>query len=207
LVFEGQNYGALAFESLKKNHYSKQDIAFIKKAVKLFTYYIYSFTNQIYLKNLIALDTVTLVLNKKEFYARLEDALNYEKTCEKYGIIALIKVDTPDEQQSLFDDKYFSQILKAIAGYIKEELKPNSFLGRIDSRTFAVYFFNNTINDATIWSEKVRKKIAQSGYPGLSNQIRYTVSIGLATVGQSFTGLICIVTVTVFPNFAPSKAL
>ncbi len=184
LVFDGQNFGAIAFEALKKNAYSKQDIAFIKKAVKLFAYYVYSFTSQNYLRGLISLDPATLVLNKKEFNARLQAAKEYEKICGKYGILIFIKVDMPDEQRSLFDDKVFPKVLKTIAEYIKEELKGNSFIGKYDSRTFSVYFFNWTINDATVWAEKLRKKIAQSGYAGLSNQVRYTVSIGIATTRE-----------------------
>ncbi len=187
IIFDGQNFGVITFESLKKNAYSKNDIAFIKKAVKLFSFYIYSFTSRAHLQSLISLDPTTLTLNEREFKMRAEEMLKIEKACEKYGVICLIEVDSPDEEQSLFQDKFFPKALKSIALYIQEELKPNSIIGKLKGRKFAVYCFNQNLNDAAIWAEKVRKKIAQSGYPGLSEQIRYTVSIGIATTRSGET--------------------
>ncbi len=181
LIFDGQNYGVVTFESFKKHNYSKNDISFIKKAVKLFTYYIYTFSNKAYLQNLTTLDPVTLVLTKKEFINRLSEALHYENTCDKNGAIALISIDEDSLQESLFDNKNIPRILRLIASYISAELKEGMFIGRWESKTFAVYFFNFSINDATIWAEKVRKKIAQSTYPGFSDQLRYTISVGLVS--------------------------
>ncbi len=180
LVFDGQNYGVVTFESLKKNHYSKSDIAFIKKAVKIFTYYVYSFTNNAFLQNLVTLDPQTFALNEKEFSARLKNYLSIEKTCEKYGALILLKIDTNESEQSLFEDKFFPKTVQKIAALIKEDLKPNSLFGRLDKRLFAVYFFNTVLNDAGVWAEKMRKKIAQANYSDTGNQLHHTVSIGVS---------------------------
>ncbi len=181
LIFDGQNYGAVTFESLKKSNYSKNDIAFIKKAVKLFAYYVHNYVNTAYLKNLISLDPATLVLTRKEFYERTKSYLSLEKLCDKEGVVALISVDLSEEEASLFDNKILPKAMKSIASLIKEELRENSFIGKLSGKIFGVYFFDFDSNDVKIWAEKTRKKIAQSTFTGLSNQARYTVSIGTAS--------------------------
>ena len=181
LIFDGQNYGAVTFESLKKSNYSKNDIAFIKKAVKLFAYYVHNYVNTAYLKNLISLDPATLVLTRKEFFERTKSYLSLEKLCDKEGVIALISVDLSEEEASLFDNKILPKAMKSIASLIKEELRENSFIGKLSGKIFGVYFFDFDSNDVKIWAEKTRKKIAQSTFTGLSNQARYTVSIGTAS--------------------------
>ncbi len=181
LVLDGQNYGVVTFETLKKNFYQKEDIAFVKKAVKLFTYYIYNFINGAFVKTLVSLDPQTLVLNEKEFANRFDEMLRIELSCNKIGALVLIKTDSADETQSLFESKTMPKVQKKIAGIIKSSLKENSFVGKIDKDVFAVYFFDISQNDVRIWAEKTRATIAQTEISDSASQKRYTVSIGIAT--------------------------
>ena len=60
-------------------------------------------------------------------------------------------------------------------------MTPLNLFGRIDERTFAVYFFNSSTKNVFIWAEKLRVKIARKPISVISKQTTFTVSIGIAS--------------------------
>ncbi len=59
LIYDDQSYGVLCFESLKKNMYTNNDVRFMKSATKMFSFILYSFSNQNLFKSLLAVDIET----------------------------------------------------------------------------------------------------------------------------------------------------
>jgi len=52
LLYGNQNYGALCFESLRKNAYTNSDVQFIKSAANILSFIIYSYSTQMLPKEL-----------------------------------------------------------------------------------------------------------------------------------------------------------
>ena len=78
LLYNEQIFGVLCFESLKKNYYSNSDVKFIKNAVKVFAFIVYTFSTQNVLKSFISYDMETNTLNPKTFIERFKNYLDVE---------------------------------------------------------------------------------------------------------------------------------
>lgn len=181
LVYNNQNYGVFCFESMKKNLYSNSDVQFLKNAVKMLAYVVYSFSAQAMLKSLIAIDVDTKALNYETFKKNLQTELLKANQAGLSGALALIHIDEFLEQESLFDGNPFPKVLQTVNEIIQAEVSPTSLIGRLSERVFAVYFFNIPAKEAFIWAEKLRVKIARKPIAVVSKQTTFTISVGVAS--------------------------
>ena len=172
LVYKEQNFGVLCFESLKKNVFTNSDIQFLKSALNIISFVIYSYSSQKLLQSYLAFDIETRALNA--------DLIKSEQL-KIPGALALIKIDDFLEQESLFDGNPFPKVLSTISESIAKEMTPLNILGRLDEKVFAVYFFNSTTKDVFIWAEKLRVKIARKPIAVVTKQTTYTISVGVAS--------------------------
>ena len=181
LIYGNQNFGALCFESLKKNAYTNSDVKFLRNSVHIISYIIYSHSSQTLVRSLIALDMETRALNLETFKERLSLDLFKANSLNLPGAITLIKIDEFLEQESLFDGDPLPKVLKIVAESIAKEMTPLNIFGRIDEKVFAVYFFNTDAKTVFIWAEKLRVKIARKPIAIVSKQNTYTISAGVAS--------------------------
>lgn len=185
LIYSGQIYGVLCFESLKKNAYNNADVKFLRSAVNLISFVIYSHSSHILLKSLLAVDMETRALNSESFKESLSSDLMKMHSVNAPGAIALIKLDDFLEQESLFENDPLPKVLKVVSETISKEMTAMNLFGRMDEKIFAVHFFNTAPKNVFIWAERVRVKIARKPIAIVSKQTTYTVSIGVAaTTGK-----------------------
>ncbi len=203
LIFSNQIYGVLCFESLKKNAYTNSDVKFLKNAVNLISFVIYSHSSHSLLKSLLAVDLETRALSVEAFKERLSSDLIKMQSVNSEGALALIKIDDFLEQESLFESDPFPKVLKVVSETIAKEMTAMNLFGRLENRIFAVHFFNTTPKNVFIWAEKIRVKIARKPIAIVSKQTTYTVSIGVA----STTGKLDIEEVLYNAELALQKAL
>ncbi|NCQ18282.1 MAG: GAF domain-containing protein [Ignavibacteria bacterium] len=181
LVFQNQNYGALCFESLRKNAYSKSDIDFLLSSVGILSFIIYSFATQNALKSYLAIDIETKALNTKTFNERVSQELIKAKEFNLDCSVALIRIDEFLEQESLFDGNPFTKILASISEMILSEIDAYKLFGRLDEKVFAVFFLNYSAKDVYIWAEKLRVKVARQPISVVARQTTFTISVGVAS--------------------------
>ena len=136
------------------------------------------------LKSLLSVDIETKTLNHDAFVERLTSDLIKSKDLSLSGAIALVQIDNFIDQKTLFEGDPFPKVLKTITQLIKEEMSPLTILGRLNEKTFAVYFFNATTKDIFLWSEKLRIKIARKPISVVTKQTTFTVSIGVASTAN-----------------------
>jgi diguanylate cyclase (GGDEF)-like protein len=203
LVYDKQNYGVVCFESLKKNAYSNHDVQFLKQSLNVLAYIIYSHSAQKLMKNLTSIDLETRVLNYSAFQESMGRDLIKANQLNVPGAIAVIRIDEFVEQESLFSENPLPKIVTTISDIIREELTALNILGRIDEKTFGVYFFNSNTKSVFVWAEKIRVKIARTPISVLSKQTTFTVSIGIA----STTSKVNVEEIFFNANLAVSKAL
>jgi diguanylate cyclase (GGDEF)-like protein len=181
LIYNGQNYGVLCFESLRKNAYTNSDVRFLKNAVSILAFILYSYSTQKLLKSFLAVDVETKALNAVTFKERMLADLIKSEQLKIPGAISLIRIDDFLEQESLFDGDPFPKVLEFIAETILNEMTPLNLFGRLEEKLFAIYFFNATTKDVFIWTEKLRVKIARKPIAVVSKQTTYTISAGVAS--------------------------
>jgi len=181
LFYANQIYGVLCFESLKKNAYTNADVKFLKNAVNIISFVIYSHSTHTLLKGLLAVDMETRALNTEAFKERLSSDLIKMHSLNAPGALALIKIDDFLEQESLFEGDPLPNVIKVVAETISKEMTAMNLFGRMDEKIFIVHFFNTIPKNVFIWAEKLRVKIARKPIAIVSKQTTYTVSIGVAT--------------------------
>ncbi len=181
LIYNNQNYGVLCFESLKKNAFSNADVQFLKNAMNILSFVIYSYSTQSLLKSYLAVDVETKALNADTFKERLRTDLVKAEQVKVPGSLALIKIDDFLEQESLFDGNPLPKVLITVADTIGEEMTAMNLFGRIGEKVFAVYFFNSNTKEVFLWAEKLRVKIARKPVAVVSKQTTYTISVGVAS--------------------------
>jgi diguanylate cyclase (GGDEF)-like protein len=203
LFYANQIYGVLCFESLKKNAYTNADVKFLKNAVNIISFVIYSHSTHTLLKGLLAVDMETRALNSEAFKERLSSDLIKMQSLNAPGALALIKIDDFLEQESLFEGDPLPKVIKVVAETISKEMTAMNLFGRMDEKTFIVHFFNTVPKNVFIWAEKLRVKIARKPIAIVSKQTTYTVSIGVAAT----TGKLDADEVTYNAELALQKAL
>jgi len=181
LSYDGQIYGLFCFDSLKANVYSDSELSFIKKAIKIFSYIIYSFSNQKILKNLLSVDIETKLLNAKGFLKTANSDLMKAKVANLSSTLVIIKIDKFIDDESLFDGNPFPKVLKSITEMITAATTEFNVVGRIGRDIFGVYFFNTDSKDVFLWAEKLRIKIARTSVTVSTKQNTYTISVGIAS--------------------------
>jgi diguanylate cyclase (GGDEF)-like protein len=181
VIYNSQNFGVLCFESLMKNIYTNSDIHFLKNAMNIIGYLVYSYSTQELLKSLMAVDVETRALNAETFKERMTADLYKCELAKMPGALALIRIDDFLEQETLFEGNPFPKVLSVITQTITEEMTQLNLFGRIGERVLGVYFFNATPKDVFLWAEKLRVKIARKPIAGVSKQTTYTISVGVAS--------------------------
>ena len=203
LIYNNQNYGVLCFESLKKNAFSNADVQFLKNAMNILSFVIYSYSTQALLKSYLAVDVETKVLNTDTFKERLSSDLIKAEKVQAPGAVALIRIDDFLEQESLFDGNPLPKVLLTVSETIRKEMTPLNLFGRIGEKVFAVYFFSSNTKEVFLWAEKLRVKIARKPIAVVSKQTTYTISVGVA----SSTGKVDVDEVLHNADLALQKAL
>jgi diguanylate cyclase (GGDEF)-like protein len=181
VIYNSQNFGVLCFESLMKNIYTNSDIHFLKNAMNIIGYLVYSYSTQELLKSLMAIDVETRTLNAETFKERMTADLYKCELAKMPGSLALIRIDDFLEQETLFEGNPFPKVLSVITQTIAKEMTQLNLFGRIGERVFGIYFFNATPKDVFLWAEKLRVKIARQPIAGVSKQTTYTISVGVAS--------------------------
>jgi diguanylate cyclase (GGDEF)-like protein len=184
LVYDNQNFGVLCFESLKKKIYSNADIKFMRNAIKIFSFFVYTFSTHNILKNLLSVDVETKTLTYRAFINQVETDLVKAREFDAPSAIALIQIDEFLEERSLFETDPFPKVLASITEAIKSEVTPLNFVGRLGEKLFGIFFFNSSTKDVFLWAEKLRIKIARKPISVVSKQTTFTVSIGVASAHQ-----------------------
>ncbi|PID57136.1 MAG: diguanylate cyclase [Ignavibacteriae bacterium] len=181
LIYNKQNFGVLCFESLKKKFYSNDDVDFMRNALRMFSFFVYTYSTHTVLKNLLSVDVETGALTYEAFVKQANIDLIKADKFNAPCTIALIRIDDFLEERSLFETDPFPKVLESVFSIIKNESTELNTIGRISKKLFAVHFFNTNAKEVFVWSEKLRTKIARKPISVVLKQTTFTVSIGVAS--------------------------
>jgi len=127
-----------------------------------------------YLKNLIFLDELTSVYNRKFFFEALEKEIHRAEISDSDVTLLFVDIDGFKNYQDNHPDNHFAGdgILRMLAHYLNKKTKDFDMVCRYAGDEFVVIIPNSDLENGLKISERLRSGIAKS-YP-------LTVSIGVA---------------------------
>jgi GGDEF domain-containing protein len=87
---------------------------------------------------MLTVDPETRILNKIEFFNRVEQQIDLGKELKIEGALLLIHIDEFQEEETLFEGNILSRIIKAVVGLLKADIPQNAIFGRINNRDFGI---------------------------------------------------------------------
>jgi diguanylate cyclase (GGDEF)-like protein len=124
-------------------------------------------------------DALTGLWNRRHFDTRLQEE---HRRAERYGqtmSVLILDLDRFKAVNDRFGHLQGDQVLRRIAGLVKDEFRSIDVVCRYGGEEIAVIAPNTGLDEAAALAERVRGRIASAEMPGLGSD-RITVSIGLA---------------------------
>lgn len=125
-------------------------------------------------------DPLTRVLNRRGFrrFFRAE----WSRAARQDGDVACVMIDI-DRFKRLNDSyghKVGDQILRRVAGILRQSCRASDILGRVGGEEFCVILPSCNEHQAFLWAEKVRRRIAGALLKAGGKSLRITASFGVA---------------------------
>ncbi len=180
LAFEDEIYGVMCFENAKKKFFTGSDVNILKNTLRFYGFILYAYSTKAILSDMLTVDPETRILNKIEFFNRVEQQIELGKELKIEGALLLIHIDEFQEEETLFEGNILNKIIKAIVFSIKADVPTNAIFGRINQRDFGIYLLNTNLNKAFSFAEALRSKIARNPLSVMQTQKLVTISIGAA---------------------------
>lgn len=185
LAFEDEIYGVMCFENSKKKFFTGGDVNILKNTLRFYGFILFAYSTKAILSDMLTVDPETRILNKIEFFNRVEQQIDLGKELKIEGALLLIHIDEFQEEETLFEGNILSRIIKAVVGLLKADIPQNAIFGRINNRDFGIYLINTNLNKAFSFAESLRSKIARNPLSILQTQKLVTISIGAANADVS----------------------
>jgi len=131
-----------------------------------------------------ATDTLTGLHNQRYFKQRGEQAISFANRHTQELSLFTIEVDKFEEITPTYGQETANQIVIWVADIIKDTLRKEDTLARIDRSRYAILIPTAGRMEAAVLCERIRKRIAETEYNKTVISLKLTVSIGLSTLGR-----------------------
>ncbi|MFZ6656748.1 sensor domain-containing diguanylate cyclase [Undibacterium sp. TJN19] len=135
------------------------------------------------LQALATIDFLTQIPNRRCFMERMaEELARIQRGISRPSAVLMCDLDN----FKLINDNYGhavgDQVLRHFANILQDELRKSDYAGRVGGEEFAVVLTGATVADATVFAERVQKQMRETPVNANAQIIRFTVSIGIATM-------------------------
>jgi diguanylate cyclase (GGDEF)-like protein len=137
------------------------------------------------LDRLAATDPLTGVLSRRELAQRGEQLFSLARRGKRPIAALTLDVDELRLVNQRFGREMGDEVLRTAAARLREAMRATDVVGRVGGGEFSVVMPDTEIAGARIAAERARGAVADDGLfaPGSGEEIRFTVSIGVATLG------------------------
>lgn len=178
LIFFGEKLGVLALDSVAKNGFEVEDVRPLESVADICAAAIQNANYFERMRQLAYVDGLTGIHNRRYFEMRIIEEL--ERAARFQGRMAVIMVDIDhfkklnDEFGHLLGD----EVLRCVAGILKQQLRKMDMVCRYGGEEFAVVVPETTGDNAIMVAEKLRRQIESHPFPGVPRPV--TISCGVA---------------------------
>ncbi len=140
------------------------------------------------LENMARTDMLTGLNNRMYFAEFVEmEATRIKRTGERASLI-LMDLDNFKEVNDNYGHPSGDSVLKWIAGVIQRQVRSTDICARFGGEEFAVMLPDTSAEGALRVAEKIRSAIESYSFPGQMENLKITVSIGVAPLDNGGTG-------------------
>ncbi len=133
------------------------------------------------LQELAITDSLTQVLSRRYWLERFQEELARSRKL-KYNLSCLmIDVDHFKEHNDRFGHLVGDVILREVSAAIKEKIREIDIMGRYGGEEFCVVLTETNLEKAIVVAERIRQAVQQKSIRAYDEDLRMTISIGIAT--------------------------
>ncbi len=133
---------------------------------------------------LALVDPLTGAFNRRYLEAHMPRFLQHAAAVKKALSVQMIDIDLFKQVNDKYGHPAGDAVLKEVAQRILNNVRPSDFFVRMGGEEFAVVMPETELQNAEKIAERVRLRIAQDPFtvPGTSEQLKITISIGVAAM-------------------------
>lgn len=176
---DGYNLGTICALDTVPRRFTALEREILRRCAKLVM-------NQLELRNQANRDFLTKVCNRRSFMAGLDRELARLRRRPGTAVVAFLDIDHFKEVNDTHGHPVGDIVLREFAGVVTEQCRENDMVARLGGEEFAVLLPDTDLGSARIWAERTRWQVAETRFAG-SDEVRVTVSVGLAELDESRT--------------------
>ena len=131
---------------------------------------------------------LTRIFNRKHFNTEMESEVSRARRYGRPLSLLIMDIDFFKKVNDTYGHPAGDYVLKAVANIVRESLRAQDVFARYGGEEFALILPETTSDNAWTLAEKLRQKIASSGFEPDHKKITLTVSIGCATLKPTHVG-------------------
>lgn len=186
LVRYGTVIGSLNLGSEQESRYLEGAATdFLQRLATVVAICVENATNHERLKRVGLTDSLTGVNNRRFFDQRLQEEVGRAQRSNEPLTCLFMDVDHFKRVNDEHGHQTGDQVLRVVAGLIREQLRGSDVLGRYGGEEFAALLVNATGEAAMEIAERIRAVIAEYSFKTLEEKsLAATISIGVATLSE-----------------------
>ncbi|MGE4299894.1 MAG: diguanylate cyclase [Desulfovibrionaceae bacterium] len=131
------------------------------------------------LVQLATTDSLTGIANRRHFMQQAELELGRAKRYGKHLSLIMFDIDHFKAVNDTHGHQVGDSVLKNLARWVAEALRPSDILGRLGGEEFAVVLAETDLAGAAALAERIRVKVASMRTPAETEPVSVTVSLGV----------------------------
>jgi diguanylate cyclase (GGDEF)-like protein len=187
-----KSFGAVTFSSRTKQSYGKKEIASLQYLAATLVMALDAEDLRAMVRNHMMTDPLTGTGTRKYFLQRLSEEVDRAKDSGDDLSVILIALSPLNDLRSRFGDEGVEAALQSVASLLRASVRHYDVVARYEEGSFGVLVHDTPANDAFLWAEKVRSKIAGTVVVADDKNFSVTVTISICGVTDDLSARDCL---------------
>ncbi len=192
LASADKSFGAVTFGSRTKQSYGKKEIASLQYLCTTLVMALDAEDLRAVVREHLMTDPETGVGTRKYFSQRLNEEVERSNNSGDDLSVVLVALSPLSELRARFGDESADAAMKSVASQLSAGIRAYDVVGRYDDGSFGVLLSDTAANDAFLWSEKIRSKIAGNVIVTEDKNFSVTVTISICGVTDELSARDCL---------------
>jgi diguanylate cyclase (GGDEF)-like protein len=132
------------------------------------------------LRQLAMFDGLTSLSNHRSFQSELDQILKRARRAERPTALILLDIDHFKNINDSYGHPFGDQVLKGVAGALKESMREVDLVARYGGEEFGVALEDSSIEDVKIAAERARSAVEALSFSHKGEEVKVTISLGVA---------------------------
>lgn len=178
LICVGEKLGVLALDSAVRNAFDVEDIQPLESVADICAAAIQNANYFERMRQLAYVDGLTGIHNRRHFEMRIGDELERASRFQRRIAVLMLDIDHFKRLNDEFGHLLGDEVLRGVAGILKQQLRKVDVVCRYGGEEFAVLVPETTGDNAVLVAEKLRRQVESHLFPGVPRPV--TISCGVA---------------------------